>query len=778
MTHADFVLVGGGLASATAAETLRLEGARGSIVIVAAEDALPYHRPPLATRLLRADEAPPPVLGQEFYDEHDVTLLRGTRALALDLAARVVDTDRAGPLCYGQLLLATGARPLRLAVPGADLAGIHYLRTVDDAAAIRRAATSARRAVIVGGGFIGVEVAAALVERGVKVTLLTQGPVLFSQVKDAAVCALFERMLAERGVELVLHTQVAAVHGTEAEAEAEADAEYAHRVVTVDGRSFPCDLVAVGIGVEPDTAFLEGSGIALDNGIVVDRYLRTSDAHVHAAGDVACFFDPVFQLRRRIEHWDNAVKQGRLAARNMLGMRIPYDEVSYFAASVFDYSFQFIGVGDDTPEHLRLGDLASHSAAILYLKNDVPRALFTAGRPARETRAVEALIRYRTHLGPIKERLAQPGFLLSEVPNQTALILQGGGALGAFECGVVRALEEQGVHADVVAGVSIGAFNGAIIASHPRHAFDALAGFWNDLSLLTPDLPDERARRQLASWQALVSGVPGFFTPRWAPGRLELEAPPCWTSMYDPSPVKALLEKYVDFGALGASPVRLLVSAVNVETAALEVFDSYVDTLTSEHILASGSLPPAFPWTTIGGRHYWDGGIISNSPLELLLARSGAAGKRIIVVDLFPNRKPLPRNLMEVMGRRDEIVYAERIRRDSTEQAMLSDLRKLVAGVLAQVPPEAAGRIRAWPAYVQLMGEDTTLDITRLTREALDGEPASKDYDFSRTSIKLHIDAGYEMASRMLRTAPHLACYHPIPGVSGSEAAQARRTDV
>lgn len=565
--------------------------------------------------------------------------------------------------------------------------------------------------------------------------------------------ALFESMLAGRGVELVLDTGIDAILGTGS----------VHAVRTRCGREFACDLVAIGIGVEPDTDFLLGSGIALDNGVIVDRYLAANHANVYAAGDVANFFDPVFNLRRRIEHWDNAVKQGRLAARNMLGMRIPYDEVSYFAAGVFDFSFQFIGMGEDTPEHVRLGSLEARSAAILYLRNDVPRALFTTGRPAKETRAIESLIRHRTHLGAIRRQLAEPGFAITEVPNQTALILQGGGALGSFECGVVRALEEHGVHADVVAGVSIGAFNGAIIASHPRHASEALAGFWNDLSLLTPDLPNDAARRQFASWQAAMAGVPRFFTPRWAPGRLELAPLPCWTSLYDPSPVKALLAQYVDFPALATSPVRLLVSAVNVETAALEVFDSYVDTLGPEHILASGSLPPAFPWTTIDGRHYWDGGIISNSPLELLLARSGAAGKRIIVVDLFPNRKPLPTSLMEVMGRRDEIVYAERIRRDSTEQAMLSDLRKLVSGVLAHVPPPEAARIRAWPSYVQLMGEDTTLDITRLTREPLDGEAASKDYDFSRTSILQHIEAGYAMASRMLRNPPHAACYHPLP---------------
>ncbi|MGH8854904.1 MAG: FAD-dependent oxidoreductase, partial [Telluria sp.] len=170
MDHADFLLVGGGLASATAAETLRLEGASGSIVIVAAEDALPYHRPPLATRLLRADEAPPLVLGADFYDEHGVTVLRATRATALDPQRRLLGTDRAGVLQYGKLLVATGARPVCLEVPGCELEGVHYLRTTADAHAIRQAADKARRAVVIGGGFIGVEVAAALLERGLHVT--------------------------------------------------------------------------------------------------------------------------------------------------------------------------------------------------------------------------------------------------------------------------------------------------------------------------------------------------------------------------------------------------------------------------------------------------------------------------------------------------------------------------------------------------------------------------------------------------------------------------------
>jgi NTE family protein len=226
--------------------------------------------------------------------------------------------------------------------------------------------------------------------------------------------------------------------------------------------------------------------------------------------------------------------------------------------------------------------------------------------------------------------------------------------------------------------------------------------------------------------------------------------------------VKELLSKYVDFGFLKSSPVRLLVSAVNVETGALEVFDSYVDELTPDHILASGSLPPGLPWTTIDGKHYWDGGILSNSPLEQVIERSGAAGKRIFIVDLFPNNKPLPTNLLEVMGRRDEIVYAERIRRDSSEHALISDFHKLVDAILTRVGAADAEQIRQWAPYIQLMGDESRLDITRIIREGVEGEPASKDYDFSETSIANHMRAGYEMAKQALKGRQRRTCYHPV----------------
>jgi NTE family protein len=741
----DFLLLGGGVASATAAETLRHEGAEGTILLVSDEPELPYHRPPLTTRFLLAEQsAPAPlVLTADYYRDRDIELLLAARATALDPKSRVVRVDGGDSIGYGKLLIATGARPLRIKVPGSGLPGIHYLRTLADARVIMHAVGTARHVVVVGSGCISLELAAAFVQRGLHVTLIAKKLALFDRLDDPTLARYFFDLFSRHGVEVILDDTVAAFRGD----------GRVETVVTQTGKVIATDFAALGIGVTPDVEFLAGSGIALDNGILVDRHLQTSQPDVYAAGDVANFFDPVFKVHHRIEHWDNAVKQGRLAAKNMLGQRLPYDEVSYFACQLFDFGFQFLGLADNTNSRAQMGSLEDRSCALLYLHNDIPRALFSTGRPARETRAIESLIRHRTNIGYVKEKLAEPGFSLTHVPSQTAFILQGGGALGAFECGVVHALEDATVFPDIVAGVSIGAFNGAIIASNPRRASQALEAFWDRLALIVPELPEERSRRLVSSWQALAFGVPRFFRPRWAGLPFMEVSPLAWTSLYDPTPVKELLAEYVDFEFLASSPVRLLVSAVNVETARLEVFDSYVDALTPDHILASGSLPPGFPWTTINGKHYWDGGIISNSPLDMVIERTGAARKRIFIVNLFPNKQPLPTNLVEVQGRRDEIVYTERIRRDSAQQALVSDFRKLVDAILAHAStPAGAAEVRQWPAYSQLMGdEDPRLDITRITRAGSEGEPASKDYDFSRTSIANHMRAGYDMATLALR---------------------------
>jgi predicted acylesterase/phospholipase RssA len=277
-----------------------------------------------------------------------------------------------------------------------------------------------------------------------------------------------------------------------------------------------------------------------------------------------------------------------------------------------------------------------------------------------------------------------------------------------------------------------------------------LAAFWQELMVDTPvwAAPAGLATA-LTSWQILACGVPKFFRPRWT---FPYSAPQSWTSLYDPAPIKVLLNKYVDFASLKESPVRLLVSAVNVESGRLEIFDSYVDDLTADHVIASGSLPPGFPYTTIDGKHYWDGGIISNSPLDLVIDRCGESGKRVFIVDLFSAIRPLPTNLMEVQARRDEIVYSERVRNDVANRERVQDFRQLIEELTSMLKPAVAARVMERPSYIQLMGDVAPITITRFVREGAAGESAARDYDFSRLSIERNKREGYDNARQKLQS--------------------------
>ena len=737
----DFLLLGGGLASVTAADTLRAEGAEGSIAILSAETALPYHRPPLSKQYLLRDMPPERILihAESLYREKRIELRLGTRAVAVAPRDHLVRTERGETLRYGKLLIATGGRAQGLDVPGAALPGIFRLRTEGDADAIHRAAAEAKRVLVVGGSFLGLEVAATLKRLGLAVTIVERGGAIMPMLYAARLSDFFAKYAADAGVEIVLGDSIADFEGDGRVSVA----------LAASGRRFPCDMAVLAIGVAPETGFLEQSGLALDDGVLVDEHLRTADPDIFAAGDVANFIDPVFARRRRIEHWDNAVKQGRLVARNMLGQNLPYDEVSYFFADVLDLSFSMLGAPDEGAAWIECGSLAAHSYGLFYLRNDVPRALFSLGRPAEETRAAEGLIRHRVNVSALEASLASGDFALDKIPTQTVLILQGGGALGAFECGVVKALEEAAISPDIVAGVSIGAFNGAIIASNPKSATAALESFWKELSVATPELYVPDLTRAAGAMQILTMGVPNFFKPRWLGFDL-MRLASHWTSFYDTAPMRALIARYVDFRRLKSSPVRLLVSAVNVETAELEIFDSYVDDLTPAHILASGSLPPGFPWTTIGDKHYWDGGIISNSPLDLVLDRCGPSGKRVFVVDLFADRTRLPTNLVQVIARRDEILFAERVRNDVKTRELVEDFRNLVDEIMSWLDDDSARKMKQRPRYIQLIGNSTPTSITRIVREAAPGEPSSRDFDFSRAAIDRNREEGYRLARAAL----------------------------
>ncbi|HBO1345087.1 FAD-dependent oxidoreductase [Pseudomonas aeruginosa] len=746
--HIDFLLIGGGLASAQAAQTLRQEGATGSILILSAEPGLPYHRPFLSkARLLgTADEARTLVHPASFYEDQRIDVALDTRAVAVDTTEQWVETSAGLRIHYGKLLIATGATPRTLAVPGASLGGIHALRTHADAEAIRLAAGKAKRAVIVGGGFLGMEVAVTLRQLGLDVAVIEAEDRVLKHLESDLLSDFLQRHAEQdKGIAVVPKESVVAFHGKGKVKEVE----------IASGARIACDLVVVCVGVAPATQFLEGSGIALEDGfVVVDEQLQASAANVFAAGDVTSFFDPVFSRRRHVEHWDNAIKQGQLAARNMLERRRRYDTVSYFFCDVGDIGFNVLGDPSGTHESIAQGSLQERAFSLFYLRQDIAHAVFTLGRTADEVRAAEGLIRYRTSLRKDKHRLKDPAFALNALPMQNVLILQGGGALGAFECGVVKALEERGIFPDIVAGISIGAFNGAIVASHPEHATEALESFWADLEVASLPGLNEQARRATTAAQIMSFGVEKFFRPRWIPSfGAPWEPPWNWTGLYDTSPMRRLLEQYVDFPALKHSPVRLLVSAVNVLNAELETFDSYVDDFTPEHILASGSLPPGFSWTWVDGKPYWDGGVVSNAPLDLVIDRCGPDGKRVFMVDLFSNEKELPGNITEVLARRDEVVYAQRVRSDLHLREQADAYRGLIANLMQEIGPAQQDKIRRLPRYIQLMGNGIGTQITRFTRKPPPDEPSSRDYDFSDIAIRSNQAQGYALAKAALAAA-------------------------
>jgi len=742
----DFLLLGGGLASATAAETLRAAGAEGSIAILSAETTPPYHRPPLSKSFLLngPDQTNILIHDEAFYRDREIDIHLGTRVCRVDVESRTIETDR-DHFRFCKLLIATGASVDRLAAPGAHLAGIHYLRTVNDALSLYESILHARRAVVIGASFIGMELAAALVTRGVPTTLIAKEDLVYEKLRSPEASEFFTEYFGERSVELIFGEEVKEFSGT----------TRVEAVVTNSGKVVPCDLVAIGIGVHPEIGFLDNSGIEVDDGILVNQRLETNRPGIYAAGDVANFYNPIARTRYRAEHWDNAVKQGRIAAWNMLGEQQSWRTVSYFFSDVFDLTFNVVGSTEQASERILRGATKEKSFSVLYLDQERLHGAFLLEQSFVETRAAGALIANRSDISASKAKLSDMHFPLNRAAVQTVLVLQGGGALGAFECGVVKALEEWSIHPDLVAGVSIGAFNAAIIAANPGNATTALEAFWRELSLDTPDIPNEELRRAVSSLQSVMFGAPHFFRPRWfEPILSPAQLPTNWTSFYDPSPLKATLSKYVAFDKLRDSPVRLLLTAVDVETGQLAMFDSYVDEITPEHILASGSLPPGFPWTTIDGKHYWDGGLVSNSPLDQVVEIGGLTGKHVYIVNLWLEKRTLPHSIPQVLARRDEIVFAEKIRRNIRMWEYIDDYRQLVEEIMASVEPKAAEQIRRRPRYIETVGEACPLSVTRINREPVEGESVSRDYEFSRTSIDQLIAQGYAIAVKTLERQP------------------------
>jgi 3-phenylpropionate/trans-cinnamate dioxygenase ferredoxin reductase component len=331
-----FVIVGASLAGAKAAETLRDEGFTGRLVLVGEETERPYERPPLSKGYLQGREAREKayVHDASFYDERGVELMLGRRATDLDAGLHTLTVDGVEPLRYDKLLLATGSRVRTLDVPGADVAGIHYLRTMDESQALREALRPGAQVVVVGAGWIGLEVAAAASEHGCSVTVVDVERLPLRRVLGDEVAARFRDLHAAHEVFFRFGVGVREFGSLSGKVTS---------VVLEDGMELPADVVVVGVGIRPNTELAEAAGLTVDNGVATDSSLRTSDPDIYACGDVASFMHPVIGERIRVEHWSNALNGGPVAARAMLGQQVEHSRVPYFFTDQYDLGMEYSG---------------------------------------------------------------------------------------------------------------------------------------------------------------------------------------------------------------------------------------------------------------------------------------------------------------------------------------------------------------------------------------------------------------------------------------------------
>jgi 3-phenylpropionate/trans-cinnamate dioxygenase ferredoxin reductase subunit len=393
------VIIGAGLSGATAAGELRDRGFDGEIHLIGEETQQPYNRPPLSKGYLRGQERFEDQLvhPSAYYAERDITRRLGRRAAQIDARRKIVRLADGEEVPYDRLLVTTGGRNRALTVPGADLQDVFQLRTVEDCDRIRAVAKAGRQAVVIGLGFIGSEVTASLRQLGVGVAAIEGSPAPLARVLGNEVGAVLAGIHRDKGVELLLEDSVAAIEG----------AGRVERVRTKKGRVLDCDMVVAGIGISPNSELLAEAGARTDNGVLVDEKCRTALPDVYAAGDVANHLHPIFG-RVRVEHWNNAQRQGRAAARSMLGGEEAYDYVHSFWSDQYEHVIEYVGCAPSWDRVVWRGKPESRKFLGFYLKDGVVRAtvgLNRGGDPEDsktdgELKAAVDLIRGRVRVDP------------------------------------------------------------------------------------------------------------------------------------------------------------------------------------------------------------------------------------------------------------------------------------------------------------------------------------------------------------------------------------------
>lgn len=402
-----YIIIGAGQAGGEAAVALRSRGFKDRILLIGDEAYPPYERPPLSKQLLAGDyEVERTFIKRpDFYPAHDIELRLGCRVAAIDVAAHNLTLEGGETLSWNKLLLATGARVRKLAVEGGDLAGVHYLRNIDDTLGIRKTLKPGTRLVIVGGGYIGLEVAAVARKMGASVVVLEALDRVMSRVVAPEVSAFFDALHRENGVDIRLDTALQALEGD--------DGGHVVAVRTADGTRIAADQVIIGVGVIPNVELAADAGLAVDNGIKVDQYTATSASDIFAAGDCTNHPNPIIGGRLRLESVQNAANQAQIAARNMLGEGIEYAEVPWFWSDQYGLKLQMTGISKPGDQVVIRGDMASHKFSALYLRDGVVVAL-NAVNAMRDFMAAKRLVAAHTRVGtapvgdadfPLKELL-------------------------------------------------------------------------------------------------------------------------------------------------------------------------------------------------------------------------------------------------------------------------------------------------------------------------------------------------------------------------------------
>jgi NADPH-dependent 2,4-dienoyl-CoA reductase/sulfur reductase-like enzyme len=377
MAESKFVIAGGGMVAGYAAKQLVELGLKsGELAILSADTTAPYERPPLSKGFLAGRDTEEGILikPEAFYREHGIDLKLDCPIAGVDPKTKRLSLLRGAEFGYDKLVVATGSQVRKLHVPGAGLANVQYLRTMDDSKAIRRRAQGLKRAVVIGSGFIGMEVAAVLAQQGLEITMVLRDERIWKRFFSPRMSAYFENYYAARGVRFVRTATVKELVGDGT----------VRSVVLEEGQTIDTEMVVAGIGVRPATDLLANSGIEEDDGVMVNEYLETSASGILAAGDVANYQDVLFQKRRRVEHWDNAVSQAQHCARTLMGERTPFRHVPYFFSDVFDLSYEFWGDPAGAEQIIHRGDPSSNSFSVWWLRQTVVVAAFVMSRPEEE----------------------------------------------------------------------------------------------------------------------------------------------------------------------------------------------------------------------------------------------------------------------------------------------------------------------------------------------------------------------------------------------------------